>query len=64
MVGETGDSDPLSHPPPPPTQKFAPIKNFLVRCLVRCKGRSLVGCVLLRGYVNTAKILHVFLQPS
>ena len=63
VVGETGDSDPLSHPPPP-TQKFAPIKNFLVRCLVRCKGCSLVGCVLLRGYVNTAQILHVFLQPS
>ena len=52
----------LSHPPP--TQKFAPIKNFLVRCLVRCKGCSLVGCVLLRGCVNIAQILHVFLQPG
>ena len=42
MVGETGDSAPCPIPPPP-TQKFAPIKNFLVRCLVRCKGCSLVG---------------------
>ena len=55
---------PVPSPPPPPTQKFAPIKNFLVRCLVRCKGCSLVGCVLLRGCVNTAQILHVFLQPG
>ena len=66
VVGETGDSDPPvpSSPPPPNTQKFAPIKNFLVRCLVRCKGCSLVGWVLLRGCVNTAQILHVFLQPG
>ena len=49
-----------SHPTPPPPQKFAPIKNFLVRC----KGCSLVGCVLLRGWVNTAQIFHVFLQPG
>ena len=59
VVGETGDSDP-PRPTPPPPQEFAPIKNFLVRC----KGCSLVGCVLLRGWVNTAQIFHVFLQPG
>ena len=63
-LGKRETLTPVPSSPPPPTQKFAPIKNFLVRCLVRCKGCSLVGWVLLRGCVNTAQILHVFLQPG
>ena len=55
-----GKRETLTPCPTHPPQKFAPVKNFLVRC----KGCSLVGCVLLRGCVNTEKILHVFLQPG
>ena len=61
-AGERGTGNGRLWPPvpPPPPQKCAPVKNFLVRC----EGCSLVGCVLLRGCVNTAQILHVFLQPG
>ena len=55
-----GKRETLTPCPPPPHKNVRKVKNFLVRC----KGCSLVGCVLLRGCVNTAQILHVFLQPG